>query len=101
MLRNAYVSVMDDDLNAFSQLPKTTRFQLMIMLSWVCSAVFAVSAGTYYVFGTSVIAHTAILIAIFFTADLFRRARDGKVHHRDAMRNKHDGTALYDDLCGA
>ena len=45
--------------------------------------------------------HAAVLIAIFFTSDIFRRARAQGLSHRDAMRNRGDGTVLYDDVWGA
>ena len=45
--------------------------------------------------------HMAVLIAIFFTADIFRRARAQGLSHRDAMRNRGDRTVLYDDVWGA
>jgi len=101
MLREAYDAVMNDDRNAMSVLPKTTRFQIMTALAFMWSVVFTVSVGSYMLFGPTVIAHLAILGAIFFTADIFRRAKSRASHHRDAMRNPRDGTALYDDVWGS
>ena len=101
MIRQAYDLVMNDEQNAFSSLPKKTRFQIMTTLSFMWSAVFTVSIGSHMLFGPSVIAHVAVLLAIFFTADIFRRARGHAFHHRDAMRDPRDGTARYDDLWGA
>jgi hypothetical protein len=101
MLTNAYDVVMNDDRNPLSTLPKTTRFQIMTALSFLWSALFTVSIGAYMLFGPTVIAHLAVLVGIFFTADIFRRANDRTMHHRDAMRNPEDGTARYDDLWGA
>ena len=84
MIRHAYSVVMDDEQNAFALLPKTTRFQIMTVLSFMWSAVFTASVGSYLIFGPTVIAHLVVLIAIFFTADVFRRAEHKATRHRDA-----------------
>jgi len=74
MFREAYAVVMDDEQNAFALLPKITRFQIMTVLSLMWSAVFTAYVGSYLIFGPTVIAHVVVLLAIFFTADVFRRA---------------------------
>lgn len=101
MIKNAYAVVMDDEQNAFALLPKVTRFQIMTVLSLMWSAVFTAYIGSHIVFGPTVLAHVVVLLAIFFTADIFRRAQKETRHHRDAMRNERDGTVMYDDLWGA
>ena len=101
MIRDAYAVVMDEEQNAFALLPKVTRFEIMTVLSLMWSVVFTAFIGSHIVFGPTVIAHIVVLLAIFFTADVFRRAEKKIMHHRDAMRNKRDGTAMYDDLWGA
>lgn len=106
MLRQAYGLVMDPDFNPLRRLPKMVRFQYMSILAFMWSAVFTIWTGWMFVFGPSVVAHLLILVAMFFTADVFRRAQNRSraavvPHHRDAMRNPKDGTVLYDDLWGA
>lgn len=101
MLKDAYSSVMDDEKNALYALPKKTRFQVMTILSFLWSAVFTASVGSYIIFGPTMLAHLLVLIAIFFTADIFRRAEKQPLDHREAMRDRRDGTVLYDDLWGA
>lgn len=101
MIRDAYAVVMDDEQNAFASLPKIRRFQIMTVLSLMWSAVFTAYIGSHLIFGPTVIAHLVVLVAIFFTADIFSRAEKETMHHRDAMRNERDGTAMYDDLWGA
>ena len=101
MIRNAYAVVMDDDQNAFASLPKVRRFQIMTVLSFMWSVVFTAFIGSHLIFGPTVIAHLVVLLAIFFTVDVFRRAKKETKHHREAMRNESDGTAKYDDLWGA
>ena len=85
MIREAYAVVMDDEQNAFALLPKITRFQIMTVLSLMWSAVFTAYVGSYIIYGPTVIAHILVLLAIFFTADEFRRAEKETVHHHDAM----------------
>ena len=101
MLRKSYDFIMNVDKNPLSNLPKTTGFQIMTVLSFMWSIIFTMSIGSYMLFGPTVIAHVLVLIGIFFTADIFRRAGGKAMTHRDAMRNKKDGTALYDDVWGA
>ena len=74
MIREAYAVVMDDQKNAFFLLPKTTRFQIMTVLSVMWSVVFTAFIGSHILFGPTVMAHMVVLLAIFFTADMFRRA---------------------------
>ena len=87
MIRDAYAVVMDDEQNAFASLPKIRRFQIMTVLSMMWSAVFTAYVGSYIIFGPTVIAHLVVLLAIFFTADVFRRAEKETMHQHDAMRN--------------
>jgi hypothetical protein len=87
MLNDAYGVVMNDDRNPLSALPKTTRFQIMTALSFMWSVVFTVSVGSYMLFGPTVIAHLVVLVGVFFTADIFRRAKSGTKYNRDAMRS--------------
>ena len=101
MIRQLSQFVMDPEKNPLSALPKMVRFQYMLILSYFWSAVFTIWTGSYIVFGPSVVGHTALLLGIFFTADIFRRAHAEARHHRDAMRNPKDGTVLYDDMWGA
>lgn len=107
MLRENYRLIMDPDVNGLWRLPKMVRFQFMSMLAFMWTAIFTVWTGWISLFGPSAVAHLILLVGIFFTADVFRRANQRRqkqwqpVHHRDALRNKSDGTALYDDLWGA
>ena len=100
MFRQFYDFVMDHEKNPLSALPKMVRFQFMMVLSFMWSAVFTIWVGSTVVFGPSVLGHAILLVAIFFTADVFRRARSGALSHRDAMRDPRDGTVLYDDVWG-
>ena len=66
--------VMDSDSNPLMQIPKMQRFQMMQVLAWMWSLVFAAWAGSALVFGISVIGHAVLLIGVFFTAGVFHRA---------------------------
>lgn len=105
MLKATYGLIMDPETNGLWRLPKMVRFQFMSILAFMWSAIFTIWTGWISLFGPSAMAHAILLVGIFFTADLFRRANQRyqrqPAHHRDAMRNKSDGTALYDDLWGA
>ena len=106
MMNSLYRPVMDPEVNGLWRLPKIVRFQYMLILAFMWSAVFAIWTGWISLFGPSAVAHVVLLIGIFFTADIFRRATQNPAqvqfaHHRDAMKNKKDGTALHDDIWGA
>ncbi len=101
MFEKAYTMVMDPRQNPLRGLPKMVRFQYMLILSYMWSAIFTIWVGSAAAFGSSVVGHTVLLVGVFFTADVFRRARAQAASHRDAMRNPRDNTVLYDDLWGA
>lgn len=82
MLRQTYDLVMDPERNALNALPKTTRYQLMAILAYTWSAIFAVWTGHLMWFGPSAVAHTLILLGLLFTADVFRQAERQKTTHR-------------------
>jgi len=106
MLRKAYDLIMDDNKNAFSSLPKSVRFQLMTALAYMWCAIFSFGTGYYLFFGTSLVFHLLFIIGLFFTADLFSKARENKISsvaeyrdHRAAFKDE-DGAARYDDMWG-
>ena len=102
MLRNAYNVVMNPDLNPLRGLPKIVRFQLMSALALMWSIVFSVWSGMVAWAGPSMAAHAILLVGVFFTADVFRRAsRKNPADHRAQYRDPGDGCARYDDLWGA
>lgn len=72
---DAYRSIMDSSVNAFSNLPKIVRFQYMSILAFMWSGVFALWLGNIMMFGPSVFGHMFLLLGVFFTADTFQRVR--------------------------
>ena len=46
MILKYYKLIMDSRYNALSNLPVSTRFQLMSVLSWMWSAIFSIGIGS-------------------------------------------------------
>lgn len=80
MLKSWYDLVMNYERNPLRALPKPVRFQIMLLLSYLWSVVFSMYIGMVAMVGPSIAAHTILLVGIFFTADIFRRARNGQLN---------------------
>ena len=79
MLITASKAIMDPDKNAFVRLPKTIRFQLMVVLSCLWSTIFCVSAGLVVWLPGYILAHVALLlIGIFGTSWAFKQAEKSR-----------------------
>jgi hypothetical protein len=101
-MREVYEVVMNPELNPLRGLPKIVRFQLMSALALMWSIVFSVWSGMVALVGPSMAVHVLLLLGVFFTADVFRRATaKNRVDHRAKYRDPSDGCARYDDLWGA
>ncbi len=69
-------AIMDPDKNALMRLPKTVRFQLMVVLSVMWSVIFCISAGVMVWLPGYIVIHVVLLIiGIFGTSWIFRRAQ--------------------------
>jgi hypothetical protein len=79
MLNDMYKSIMDSEVNSLRKLPKMVRFQIMASRAYMWSVVFCIWAGLVSYAGFSIAAHTVLLIGVFFTADIFRRAKSGQM----------------------
>ena len=78
MIRNlagTWRLVMDSEANPLMRVPKMQRFQMMQVLAYMWSIVFAAWVGSAMAFGFSAAVHSILLIGIFFTDGVFRRAR--------------------------
>jgi len=72
----AWKSVMDPDENALKGLPKTVRFQLMVVLALLWSAIFCISAGVVQWLPGYMLVHVVLLlIGVFGTGWIFKSAR--------------------------
>jgi hypothetical protein len=79
MLITASRAIMDPDRNALMRLPKTVRFQLMVVLSCLWSTIFCVSAGLIVWLPGYILAHVALLlIGIFGTSWAFKQAEKSR-----------------------
>lgn len=73
MLQKIFKSVMDSDNNGLSQLPKVVRFQLMVILSFMWSVIFCISAGIFVWLPGYMFVHVVLLaIGIFGTSWIFK-----------------------------
>ena len=81
MLITASKAIMDPDKNALMRLPKTVRFQLMVVLSCLWSAIFCVSAGLVVWLPGYILVHLALLlIGIFGIGWAFKTAEKSLSH---------------------
>lgn len=94
MVRYLYNLVMDPNRNPLQALPKMVRFQYMVILAYMWSAVFSIYIGTIALLGPSIAAHTILLIGVFFTADVFRRARARSLSDDELFHDPVDRTAM-------
>ncbi len=102
MLRSAYSAVMNPDVNPLRHLPEIVRFQLMTSLALMWSIVFSVWAGMVTLAGPSMLVHATLLIGVYFTGDVFRRAnKQNSANHRAKYLDPSDGCSRYDDIWGA
>lgn len=76
MIKSSWRSVMDPDQNALSGLPKPVKFQLMIVLSLMWSAIFCANAGLLIWLPGYILAHVVLIFfGVFGTSLLFRASR--------------------------
>ncbi len=76
MLKSQWNAVMDPDRNGLLKLPKTVRFQMMVVLALMWSIIFCVSAGLLVWLPGYVLAHVLLIsIGIFGTSWVFKGAR--------------------------
>jgi len=78
MLKETYALLMSPNKKPLRHLPKIVRFQFMTTLAFMLSLIFTMWIGSIAFFGPSVIIHLLILIGVFFTADVFRKAKKNK-----------------------
>ena len=78
MMHAIWKSVMDPDQKPLMKLPKVVRFQVMMTLACLWSAIFCINAGLVIWLPGYVLVHVALLlIGIFGTGWLFSSVRGG------------------------
>lgn len=99
-MKRIYDSIMDPDTNPLMLLPVAQRFQIMVVLSTMWTAIFTASIGAWYLYGVLWAGHILVLIGVVITASIFKSApKPQKLTYRDYPRD--DGTPRYDDVWGA
>jgi hypothetical protein len=79
MAKNPLTSIMDPDQNGLKGLPRVVRFQLMVVLASLWSAIFCVSAGVMIWLPGYLAVHVIlILIGTFGTSLAFKLATPTK-----------------------
>ena len=76
MFKESYALVMSPNSNPLKGLPKMVRFQLMTTLAFMWSFIFTMWIGSMQFFGPSAVVHTLVLIGVFFTAEIFKKAKN-------------------------
>lgn len=104
MFDRYYRFVMDPSENPLKDLRPAQKFQVMTYLSLMWTGIFTGATGAYVWYDELLIGHALILLGIFSTTYVFRRAQLAQLHsvvktHRDFPRT--DGSARYDDLWGS
>lgn len=75
MAGRLWKSIMDPNSNAFMRLPKSVRFQLMVVLALLWSTIFCVSAGLLVWLPGYILVHVVLIgIGIFGTRWAFNNA---------------------------
>lgn len=101
MFRTVYTLIMDPEANGLNRVPKIVRFQLMTVLALLWSVAFSTWTGLVTYLGLSIFAHLVLLLATFFTAEIYGLVRQTeRVDHRRMYRDPKDGCARYDDIWG-
>jgi len=98
VLRKNYALIMDADKNPLFALPPAQRFQTMVYLSLMWTAIFCGSAGVWFWYGELLIAHVLFALGVLITGLEFRAASVVKTYRDYPLE---DGTARYDDVWGA
>ena len=63
-MRGLYTALMDSSVNPLRNLPKVQRFQVMVYLSMMWTAIFRAGAGAWVWYGELVVAHVLFYVFI-------------------------------------
>ncbi len=69
-----YRAVMDPSVNPLRNLPAAQRFQIMLYLSVMWTAIFCAAAGAWVWYGEIVLAHALVAAGFVVTGLSFRAA---------------------------
>ena len=98
VIKKNYGLIMDADRNPLFALPPAQRFQTMVYLSVMWTAIFCGSLGAWLWYGELLIAHVLFALGALTTGLKFRAAASAVKTYRDYPLK--DETARYDDVWG-
>ena len=93
-----YRLIMESERNPLRHLPPAQRFQIMVVLSFMWTAIFCACAGLWVWYGEIVAVHLLLALGTVITGVTFYQA-GGLRSYRDHPAE--DGAARYDDVWGA
>ncbi len=73
-MKNHYEFVMGPDQNHLRRIPPAQRFQIMVYLSAMWTAIFCFAAGAWAWYGELLIGHIAVALGVLITTLVIRRA---------------------------
>ena len=101
-MREVYEVLVNPELNPLRGLPKNVCFQLTLALTLIWSIIFSVCSGMVALVGPSMTVHVLLMLGVYATAVVFRRANcKNSVDHHAKYRDPSNGCARYDNLWGA
>ena len=102
-MNGIYATVMDPKRNPLSTLRPQHKFQLMVYLSSMWTAIFCATIGSWMYYGELMVGHLLFAAGILITAAVFSNANKASAAatrtYRDFARS--DRTPRYDDVWGA
>ena len=74
-----YRAVMDSNVNPLRNLPPAQRLQVMLLLSIMWTTIFCAALGAWLWYGELMLGHILVLLGVFVTWLVFKRAGKDKV----------------------
>jgi len=74
-MKNWYLTIVNSDRYALSDLPLSQRFQVMATLSFMWTAIFCASTGAWLWYGELVVAHVLLVLGLIATTATFQSAK--------------------------
>jgi hypothetical protein len=96
-----YDNIMNSEKNPLRNLPRSVRLQVMVALSWMWSLIFGLWIGSTLAFGASVAAHMLLLVGVFATTEIFRRAEERSRGFDEKPANAQEVAEAHEDLWGS
>ena len=73
-MKSQYQSVMDPDQNSLRRIPPAQRFQIMVYLSMMWTAIFCFAASAWAWYGELLVGHIAVALGVMITGMTFHSA---------------------------